>query len=233
MSISCRLVDLYDRWEREHLGERLIRQGLVDEEMYLASNPRIVLLGKEVNQRKNPNFELLEFLRNELQKGKGGNRFARPAMQAGLWTYGILNQFPKYQELDLEFHAAQGVQRIGWTNLSKNGGTGKADITKVKEVACAQLNLWKQELTIMDPQLILCSGSYGLMVSLLGLERRQLIPKGSKHRRFDYSIWRLKGYECLCLDFYHHSARRGYDKYYNLLKDVLEECKKLHLCTWE
>lgn len=233
MSVNCRLADLYDRWEREHPGDRLIRQGLVDEDTYLRAMPRIVLLGKEVNQRRNPAFKLLEFLRSELRKGNEGNRFARPAMQAGLWAYGILNRFPAYQELDLELHAAQGVGSIGWTNLSKNGGTGEANLAKVREVARAQLNLWKQELAIMDPQLILCSGTYTLMAPLLGLERRQLMPRGRQGRRIDYSIWQLTGHECLCLDFYHHAARGGFAKWYERLKDVVEECEKVHLCTWE
>lgn len=238
MSINERLSRLYDEWEKEHPGEQLKRHGLVDENTYTSTStkPRIVLLGKELNCRKNPDFNLLEFLNCELEKGTKGKVFERPAKQAGLWAYGILTGFrDDYHQLELDpnRHAAQGLKSIGWANLSKICGVGKAN-PEWKKHACKQRELTEKELKIMNPHIILCAGAdtYGLLAKLLCLEPKLLLDKTEERREINYSIWHLESHKCLCLDFYHHADRRGYEKLYGILKEVFDKCKTEGLCTW-
>ncbi|MCX6006438.1 MAG: hypothetical protein NTZ34_04145 [Chloroflexi bacterium] len=239
MSINERLSQLYDKWDdkwkREHPGERLVRHGLICEHTYIAAKPRIVLLGKELNCQGNPDFDLLEFLNCELEKGSKGNNFEKPVMQAGLWAYGILTGFQEdYYQLDHSRNAALGLKSIGWTNLSKICGGGKAN-SEWKKHACNQRELTEKELKIMNPQLILCSGghTYALLAELLRLERKLLLPKENHRRKIYYSIWPLKGHDCLCLDFYHHAAIGFYEKWYWILEEVFDKCETEGLCTWK
>jgi hypothetical protein len=240
MLINERLSRLYDEWEKEHPGEQLKRHGLVDENTYTSTStkPRIVLLGKELNCQGNPDFNLLEFLNCELEKGTKGNNFEWPVKQAGLWAYGLRTEFQedygKFDKFARNSNAALGLKGIGWANLSKICGEGKAS-AEWKKRACNQRKLTEKELEIMNPQLILCAGAdtYGLVDELLELGLPQLLlPKANHRREINYSIWHLGSHECLCLDFYHHAARGGYKKYYEILNEVFDKCKKNGLCTW-
>lgn len=241
MSINECLSRLYDewddKWKREYPGEQLVRHGLVCEDTYIAAKPQIVLLGKELNCQGNPDFDLLEFLNGELEKGSKGKNFDRPAMQAGLWAYGILTGFQEdYYQLDHSRNAALGLKSIGWTNLSKICGGGKANSNLWKVHAGNQMDLWTEELKIMDPDVILCAGrdTYDLMAELLRkLERKLLLDRAKHRRKIYYSEWNLGSHECLCLDFYHHAAIGFYEKWYWILEEVYEACKDRKLCTWK
>jgi hypothetical protein len=125
------------------------------------------------------------------------------------------------------------LKSIGWANLSKIGGGGKAN-PEWKKRACNQWELTEKELKIMNPQLILCSGgdTYNLVAKLLDLKKTTLLPKSNQWRELSYSIWDLGSHRCLCLDFYHHAATGSYGKWYGILKEVFEKCKNNRLCTW-
>ena len=236
MSINERLNQLYDEWEKKHTKEQLKRHGLVHETTYTSTSTKlkIVLMGKELNCQGNPAFDMIKFLNHELEKGSKDNDFERPTKQAGLWAYGILTGFQEdYYELDHNRNAAIGLKSIGWTNLSKICGGGKAN-HKWKDHADKQRDLTKEELKIMDPQLILCSGedTYGLMTEMLGLERKLLLNKAEHRREISYSIWPLENPKCLYLDFYHHAATGFYEKWYWILEEVYDKCKCKGLFTW-
>ncbi len=235
MSINGCLSRRYDEWKKDHPKEQLIRQGLVCENIYTSAKPRIVLLGREVNALGNRDFELLKFLRRELEKGNRGEKFKMSAKQAGLWAYGILTGFQEdYHQLDLNRNAALGLKSIGWTNLSKIAGGGKADLAQVRESACNQLSLWKDELKIMNPEVILCSGTgtHSLMATLLGLPQEFLLYNEEQRRKINYSKWDLGSHECLCVDFFHHADRRGYAILYRILREVFDKFEKNGLFTW-
>jgi len=234
MTINERLNQLYSKWEKNHPGAHLVRHGLVDEGTYSNAEPRIVLLGREVNAMKDPHFNLLEYLIYTLEKSSKSKGFKLGEKQAGLWAYGILTGFQEdFYELDHNCNAAIGLKSIGWTNLSKICGGGKAN-HKWKEHAVKQWELTKEELKIMDPQLILCSGedTYGLVTEILGLERKRLLDKTEKRRKINYSIWPLENHKFLCLDFYHHAATGFYEKWYWILEEVYDKCKCKGLFTW-
>ncbi|MGD0857662.1 MAG: hypothetical protein ABSA18_17980 [Dehalococcoidia bacterium] len=224
--INQSLKQQYSKWGKVHPGLKLVRHGLVDEQAFESAKVRIVLLGKEVNSMEYSDFDLLKFLKGELEKGDEGKNIKRADIQAGLWAYGILTDFNEdFSSLNINKCAAFGLRRIGWTNLSKIAGGGKADSKSISERAKSEKALWSEELRIMKPRVILCSGehTYNLMTKLLDLKRKPLLDKTSQHRKFSYSIWR---YKCLCIDYYHHAARGDYKKLYEILKEVFIECKR-------
>jgi len=236
MLINGRLGQRYDEWRKDHPKEQLIRQGLVCENIYTSAKPRIVLLGREVNANGNPDFDFLGFLRRELEKGNKGENFKMSAKQAGLWAYGIMTGFQEdYHQLDHNYNAALGLKSIGWTNFSKIAGSGKANLAQVKEIACIQSSLWKDELKIMNPEVILCSGTgtHGLMATLLGPRQETLLCNIKQRREIKYSKWNLGSHECLCVDFFHHADRRGYETLYEILKEVFTQFEERNLCTWK
>ena len=56
LGVTEREDELFGRWSASRKG--LIRDGVVDERAYLASNPRIMLVLKDVNDKKNDGWDL-------------------------------------------------------------------------------------------------------------------------------------------------------------------------------
>ena len=228
MHINDDLKSLYESWK--NIGEP---QGLIDEPTYKASKPRIVLLGKELNEKRRNFKNLFTFMETEIKKGQKGKSFSKQPKQVGLWAYGILKGFPDYSkltDLNLNICAAEGLKSIGWTNVKKPGGKGKAVDAEIKRYAEKQFYLWIKELEIMDPQVILFAGTYNIASSLflLGsrLETKFILPKCR------YSVWQLHGHDCLCVDFYNPGYWGSYQKSYQHLAAIFNECKKQGLCNW-
>jgi hypothetical protein len=223
MTTNEGLDALYDRWKRDnHMTGRIARHGLIDEGEYRQATKRVVVLGKDIHASgrgwasfgiSGDDYDLPKMMRHRIYDyGLRGKPLWKPsATKAGLWAHGILTGFrddiTTFTSEERNKRAARGLQRIGWTNLSKIPGNGKSDREYIQTQAREQKDVWIQELVAMDPEVIVFSGTFDIASSHLGLKGRQLLPKGNGHRGFLYSRWRVNGRECLCVDFYHHASR--------------------------
>ena len=62
MTIGQKEEVLFNKWSANRQG--FVSDGVVDEDSYLNSMPKIMFLLKEVNDRKGGGWDLREFLRN-------------------------------------------------------------------------------------------------------------------------------------------------------------------------
>ena len=100
-------------------------------------------------------------------------------------------------------------------NLKKSGGGGSSNYHVIREYATKTIDLWKSELEIMGPNIILCCGTFRIVTDLLGLQRSQT------KAGLLYSVWKRDSGNSLLLQFYHPASRFRKDMLYAFLKEAL------------
>jgi len=219
--ISERLQELYQGYLSQN--EHFVPCGVVNEEVYEASSPKLVFLLKEVNDRRQERgWSMVGFLRKQVERGLNGQHMEHPQTWKviGVWSYAIHNNFPRYGDINTVQIAARGLRCIGMTNLKKSGGGGVANNRVIREHAERMRELWKLELEIMNPDIVICCGTFGIVAPLLGLT-------GSKMATgYYYSPWKHGSGSSLLISTYHPASRVKKDKLYAFLKEGLQELRE-------
>lgn len=217
--ISERLQQLYTPYlvGQEHF----VPCGVVDEEAYLSSKPKLVLVLREPNDPdQKPGWSMVDFLQWQISRGLKGESIRPMWKRVGIWSYAIHNGFARYRDIDSYSTAAKGLRDIGMTNLKKSGGGGESNNKVIQKCAEDTFDLWKQELEIMNPDLILCGGTYWIISGLLRLNRQQTASGPW------YSHWQHNDRRTLIASFYHPSYRGRSAMLYAFLKEALVELRE-------
>jgi len=219
--INQKLGWLYRRYDTKR---RFIRCGVVNEKTYLRSSPRLVIVLREPNS-SDRDWSLPKFLREELERFERGQKFQYPYFwktwkPIGIWSYAIHRGFDKYANLDSERIAVKGLSYIGMTNLKKTGGRSTAHYPTIKKHAEKYRDLWQNELEIMDPEIILCGGTFEILAELLGLKPRKT------RTGLRYAQWELNGHRVLLVGCNHPASRESKKQQYNELRKALLELHK-------
>lgn len=201
--------------------EHFVPCGVVDEETYLSSKPKLVVVLREVNDPDHTLESVADFLRWQVSRGLEGEKIYHMWKRVGIWSYAIHNGFARYRDLDSYIIAAKGLRLIGMTNLNKqSGGDGMSEDETIRKWAKETLDLWKRELEIMDPDLVLCCGTYWIVSELLKLNRQQTLSGPW------YSVWERNDRGTLVASFYHPSYRGRSAMLYAFLKEALLELRE-------
>ncbi|MFH0942236.1 MAG: hypothetical protein V1823_04360 [Chloroflexota bacterium] len=224
--ISGKLQELYDRYSSPdaHLVPEgnFVSCGVVNDEAYDSSSPKLVCVLREPNDKKQShNWLIPELLRQRIDKGKLGMW-----RKVGVWSYAIHNGFPEYTAINNRHISAKGLKYIGMTNLKKSGGGGTANYQAVREYATKTIELWKSELEIMNPDVILCCGTFGIVTDLLGLKTFRMDTQRMKRGYLYYAVWKRDAGNSLLLRFYHPASRFEKGVLYGLLKEALVELRE-------
>lgn len=220
--ISEKLQELYELYKRQlSPNEHFVPCGVVDQEAYEASSPKLVFVLKEVNDpRQTPGWSMVGFLQDQVKQGLSGQRIYQMWKVIGIWAYAVHNGFPTYADINTVQTPAEGLQGIGMTNLKKSGGAGAASYRAVREYASKTTELWKSELEIMNPDIILCCGTFWIVTELLGLR------SGKTASGCYYSVWKHENGEPLLVSTYHPASRIKKEMLYDLLKETLLELQE-------
>ena len=221
--ISEKLQELYELHKRQlSPNEHFVPCGVVDQEAYESSTPKLVFLLKEVNDPKQtPGWSMVGFLQDQVKRGLS-RQSIKPVMwkELGIWSYAIHNNFPRYRDINTDQAAAEGLKCVGMTNLKKSGGGGKAIDRVIREYAAKTIELWKSELEIMNPDIIICCGTFWIVAPLLGLT-----PNRTATGWF-YSSWKHGNGKSLLVSTYHPAIRGRKDMLYAFLKEGLLELQE-------
>jgi len=147
---------LFDEWRRK--DSKVIRDGVVDEEVYRQSNPKILYVLKEVNSVKDAEkFDLRDFLKTTDRVPTWSN--------ISLWTFGIRNidkEFSwaglKEKAKDNAFRKAQ-LRSIAALNLKKITGGHTAKSKEIETYASKNKDFLKKQFEIYNADIIICCGS--------------------------------------------------------------------------
>lgn len=209
-SITDNLARLY----QPHLqqAEPFVPCGVVDESSYLSQTPRALFLLKEVNDRNgNLREPLPVFLRKRVDE-EGWKRL-RMWKEASTWLSGLHYGFP-------DFNTAKGGMRHGLsclaiTNLKKSPGGPTSEMKEVGQVARSHQSLWTEELSVMDPTLVICGGTYGVVKSILKLKDKHS-NEGAR-----YAVAKIGGRERIFLHMLHPAARASSSMMYAFFKEAV------------
>jgi hypothetical protein len=195
-TLTQALNDLFQRW-RNSYGEGAVgfaEDGIIDEEAWKASSRKVLFLMKETNA-----------LTGDLRQAVS----SRPGRVTGYWAYGIQHFSPG--RIPSFFDATKGYKEAcvasSIVNLKKCTGTSIANMEEVERVSHNDVNLIAEELKIIQPDVVVCCGTFGIAKNLWP----EMRPIGDDGRCFELgdAIW---------IDYYHPSARVRHDvMYYGLL----------------
>ena len=197
MSIREREDELFDRWQRECPG--LMRDGVVDEAAYLASQPKILFVLKEGNAQGELGLDLREIIADN-QRDPTWSPIAR-------WVYGIRNRendisWAKLCAGDSGFRGKQ-TRTIVAVNLNKIPGSTRADWRTVRENALQYRRYLCEQFALYAPDLTICCGGdqlADLYWEIVGDQTTTTV----KWERTTRGIWFLRAPMCGCLLDYVH-----------------------------
>jgi len=155
---------LFQEWQENREG--FVRDGVVSEEDYLASTPKIAFILKEVNDLGGGGWDLRKFV------AEGG----RPNTWDNIarWVYGIRNitSIPEWNFFDniSEEFRIKTLQGICVLNLKKSPGTHTTDNASLKAVANEDSELIEKQYTLYDPDITICGGTGDLFKEVVDHE---------------------------------------------------------------
>lgn len=213
------LVELYSSWRAQHPGEHLIDCGLVDEDAYNSAPLRVVWILKEaVDQEQTQGWSLPGYFLDVAVGRRPPSRTARPL---GALTWGVLQGLGSYAAARDEMGA--GLRALGVTNLKKSGGPSYSKWAIIAEAADKSKELWIQELRVMDPDVVVCGGTFWHVAPQLCGEEPGSAPRGSR-----YGVWREQGRTRLVVEAVHPASwTAGREVAFANLKDVVSHGRSL------
>lgn len=153
MSIAELENTLFAKWSIHREG--FVSDGVANEAHFSSSNPKLMLVMKEVNDPDGGEWDLREFVR------EGG----RPATWDNVtrWLIGINNLDKDLMWKDLEkITEEQRVETLGRLcvmNLKKSPGGHTTDNNELAKIAEEDLEYLNQQFSFYEPDVIICCGS--------------------------------------------------------------------------
>ncbi len=205
MTKTERLDALFKEWKKEQKpeeAERMCLDGIVCEERYDNTNPKILFIMKEPSTGpEESGFGFREWWCDEEVKFGFSIRLCE-------WAYGIWNGFPPLEQYDAQADRSNiqsdTIRSIAFMNLKKVGGGGEADRGVIKATTEANLCFLQRQISIINPDVIVGGIGDSSLWEVLFPDIGGLQPSG-----FDIGIARLQRRTKVIrvIDFYHPSYR--------------------------
>jgi hypothetical protein len=202
---------LLSEWKKNRPKyKKFVKDGVLNEDIYFSESPRIALLVKESNN----DFYEIAPLKDENGWGPEGSSpfFWR---NINIWQYAINSAWnnKKCSYKDAEAIKENQVNSIAYINIKKNAEcksvSNNDDLLNYIE---ADKSYIEKQIELVNPQIILCGGTYSLYNKICPSE-----PVSS-------GVY-LSNDGRLIIEFYHPSNRKGYENCYNELHQILRSDK--------
>ncbi len=154
MTISENEEELFKEWTKTRTP--FVRDGVVSEQDYLKSCPRIAFILKETNA---PGF-------NDLRKFLQGGGKRQSWDNVARWVHGIRNlpsecDWSFYENVNESFRREE-LRGIVVVNLKKCPGGSSSHYATLKKVATEDAPHIREQFAIYDPDITVCGGTGGL-----------------------------------------------------------------------
>ena len=214
MTISEKEKELFDEWKL--IVQGFIPDGLVDEESYLASSPKVLYLLKETNGGSD--WSLKEYLIS------GGR--SQTWTNVARWQYGLqnLNKDINWKELNnvsTEWRKVN-LKSVCVVNIKKQSGSYECSYNKLISAATRDKDYLKRQIDIYNPDIIICCGTSNIYFDYIyKISSPQW--KMTKH-----GIWYVQEYNRIVVSYLHPAARVNDALLYYGLIDAVKEICNIH-----
>ena len=218
MSISKAEDRLFAKWKK--CRPNLVRDGVVDEAAYTASEPKILLVLKEVNEKgaeKVGGWDLRDYFKNP-HRWQTVNALAR-------WIIGIRelparSQWKDVYKLERE-KLKQALRSVAVMNLKKAPGGASADNRALAKAVSEDKNLLAEQFLLYDADIVICCGSVRYLVN----EALSLDGTGWKMSSGGVPYYEYKQGKFL-IAYKHPQARTRQEPLFCGLMDTVEELRR-------
>ncbi|NLI94065.1 MAG: hypothetical protein GX434_18255 [Peptococcaceae bacterium] len=207
MNINNQLDSLYSRYQNPDV--QFVKGGVIDENTYTTSSPKILLLLKEVNDPDSKeNWSLVDHINDQIDKVK----FTSTWKNAGMWSFAVQNSFEHYETARALINIECGLRALATTNLKKSGGKSVSNYDEIKQHAINYKDLWTSEIDIIKPDVVICGGTYSIVQEILQFEN--LICKAGTS--FGHALGTT------FIDFYHPAYMVSPKMLYAYFKEIMQ-----------
>ena len=215
MNIKESEEELFAEWSAKRPG--FVSDGVVDEESYIHSNPRLVFVLKEVNDPGGGGWDLRQFVRD------GGR--AQTWNNVTRWVEGIRRlpeEIPWSELAEIsEEKRHQVLKSIVAVNLKKSPGGHTSNASDVSGVADEDKVFLDRQFSLYDPDIIICCGTSDTFHWLVPLCEK---PEWkSTQRGVSYHEYKTNKF---IIAYSHPEARCASPLLYYGLVDAVREIKK-------
>ena len=213
------LDELFDLWENRHIAKNyhhFIRDGIVDESWWLQEQcvPKICFFLKEARTQ-----EEHYVLTDDLRAREPWRLWQRVA----IWTQAIQAAFScehAYDDEKLKLRSHTAIKQIAVVNVKKSDGKNTSNDKDLIVFANQDKDLLKQELELIDPDIIVCGYTFRFLSIVLGDEL-----EAGKRQDTMYCFWKDK----LIIDYYHPASHYPNRVNYYALMSICRMAKQ----EWE
>ncbi len=154
-----------DKWEKHYhkLGidtSAICRDGVFDKKEWENVNKKVLFIMKEVNDWKGGDLKTLF---------KNGPKY-QMWHTISRWAGGILNNFPKYEEIDEWSARKANIKKIASINLKKTSGGSFSDMSIINAYAHTDKELLLEQIDEIQPEFIVACGTFDSVIWLLDLK---------------------------------------------------------------
>lgn len=167
---------LKELYKKHHSDGKVIPGGVFNEEKYLLSKPRIMMLMKEVNDPSEKYDWTLPSLLKAIYTREEDCSFYRMWKNVSRWSICVQNPEISYNEIN-DNYLYEGLKIFATTNLKKSGGKGQSNYGEVYEHAILNKEEWTEEINIMNPELIVCAGTFDIVKDIYEVGNNILVCK--------------------------------------------------------
>lgn len=179
MNMGIRVIEehLFAAWSNGRPD--FVTDGVVDEEAYLTSEPKLLFVLKEVNDIGGGGWDLREFVRFG-GRAQTWNNITR-------WIEGIRN-LPDYLSWDMletvdESRRQAALRAIAAVNLKKSPGGHTTDAAVLAEYAEKDKEFINQQLSLYEADYLICCGTSDLFHFLVDF------PRQPEWKRTTRGVW--------------------------------------------
>lgn len=210
--LTEKLNQLFNQWEAEieDCKGKFVRDGIINEDEWSRTNPKILFIAKEANQYGK---QAAGDFRVDWKNNDSNYPFAYRIAE---WAFGILNNFPLFNRIfPTSPYYHELLQKISFLNIKKTGGIGNSSGAIIGQHCDLNHKFLLKEIEIINPDIIILSLSFNLNIPM---------------KIFGDIEWQLSGYDIKVarwknsrlIDFYHPSSRNGPAASYSLLQNVVQ-----------
>lgn len=220
--VLIKMNNLFSEWKKVYEldgADHFVEDGIVSIEYWEKSKIRVLFILKETNNFKGNINELIESTVNKTRK-KRSKLWQRPTFHnIGRWTYGLINSNNRIEPYETSHDKRKkALLSCAFINIKKTAGEKSSQKKIIDENAKKYNTFIKKQIDIIEPDIIVFSGTYKTIKSYV-------LPELVK---VSYRVHTYKN--IICINAFHPACTKARKEMYDLVVSNYYDYKKSLRC---